>query len=246
MVDGLNNSVVETDIVRIPAGTGSSGNFAGNAFVTQDKVLKVQNEGARDFNWETDRRWKITNPARKHYSSGRDVGYAIVMKGATSRLLAREDGWIARRAAFTKKSLWVVKDVEDAKGGRMWPAGKYVPQTREEPEDSVGQWVKGGDNIENEDVVLYLTVGKHFFFCLDSIEHDQSLFKGTTHIPRPEDWPVMPVEHVNIIFKPNNFFAVNPSMDVPGTKDSYSRPAFPNAPATNGANGDGSRSCCAN
>jgi len=227
MVDGLNNSIVETDIVRIPAGTGSSGNFAGNAFVTQDKVLKVQNEGARDFNWETDRRWKITNPARKHYSSGRDVGYAIVMKGATSSLLAREDGWIARRAAFTKKSLWVVKDVEDAKGGRMWPAGKYVPQTREEPEDSVGQWVKGGDNIENEDVVLYLTV-------------------GTTHIPRPEDWPVMPVEHLNIIFKPNNFFAVNPSMDVPGTKDSNSRPAFPSAPATNGANGDGSRSCCAN
>jgi len=227
MVDGLNNSIVETDIVRIPAGTGSSGNFAGNAFVTQDKILKVQNEGARDFNWETDRRWKITNPARKHYSSGRDVGYAIVMKGATSSLLAREDGWIARRAAFTKKSLWVVKDVEDAKGGRMWPAGKYVPQTREEPEDSVGQWVKGGDNIENEDVVLYLTV-------------------GTTHIPRPEDWPVMPVEHLNIIFKPNNFFAVNPSMDVPGTKDSNSRPAFPSAPATNGANGDGSRSCCAN
>lgn len=170
MVDGLNNSIVETDIVRIPAGTGSSGNFAGNAFVTQDKVLKVQSEGARDYNWETDRRWKITNPARKHYSSGRDVGYTIGMKGATTSLLAREDGWAARRAAFSKKSLWVVKDVEDAKGGRMWPAGKYVPQTREEPADSVGQWVKGEDNIENEDVLVYLTVGKHSCFWDASTE----------------------------------------------------------------------------
>ena len=170
MVDGLNNSVVETDMVRIPAGTGSSGNFAGNAFVTQDNVLKVQTEGARDYSWDTDRRWKITNPARKHYSSGCDVGYAISMKGATSTLLAREDSWVARRAAFTRKSLWVVKDVEDAKGGRMWPAGKYVPQTREEPEDSVGQWVKGEDSIENEDVLLFLTVGKHLFY-LDSIEY---------------------------------------------------------------------------
>lgn len=159
MIDGLSNSIVETDVLRLDATTGSNGNFAGNAFITQDKVLKVQSEGARDYNFDTERRWKITNPARKHYSSGKDVGYTIGMKGAASGLLAREDGWAAKRAAFAKKALWVVKDVEDAKGGRMWPAGKYVPQTREEPEDSVGQWVKGDDNIENEDVLLYITVG---------------------------------------------------------------------------------------
>jgi primary-amine oxidase len=53
----------------------------------------------------------------------------------------------------------------------MWPAGKYVPQTRETPEDSIGEWVKGGESIEGEDILVYLTV-------------------GVTHIPRPEDWPV--------------------------------------------------------
>ena len=171
MIDGLNNSVVETDVVPIPDGTGSDGNFAGNGFTIQDKVLKYQSEGARDYNFDKERRWKITNPARKHYSSGRDVGYVISMKGATLKLMAREDGWAARRAAFAKKALWVVKDVEDPKGGRIWPSGKYVPQTRGEPQDSVGQWVKGDENIENEDLLLYITV-------------------GTTHIPRPEDWPV--------------------------------------------------------
>jgi primary-amine oxidase len=175
MVDGLNNSVVETDIVTLgDAPTGSAGNFAGNAFVTQDKVLKLQGEGARDYNFGAERRWEITNPARKHYSSGRDVSYSIGMKGAVTRLIAREDSWSVKRAVFGKKALWVIKDVEDSKRrGRMWPVGKYVLQTREEPVDSVGQWVKGEDSIENEDILLYIMITI-----------------GTTHIPRPEDWPV--------------------------------------------------------
>ncbi|KAG1848527.1 copper amine oxidase [Suillus subalutaceus] len=158
MIDGLYNSVVESDIVPLSAPTGSKENFAGNGFVVKDKVLKSQVQGRR----------------------------------ARLRL------------------------------GSMWPSGKYVPQTREEPEDSVGRWVKDGNgSIENEDIVLYLTV-------------------GTTHIPRPEDWPVMPVEHVNLLFKPNNFFTKNPSMDVPGTNDPMSKPAFNGANGANGTNG----ACC--
>lgn len=171
MIDGLRNSVVETDIVRSPDATGSAANFAGNAFAVKETVLTRQTEGARAYSYDTDRRWKITNPARQHYATGKDVGYTVGMKGALTGLLARDDGWAAKRAAFAKKAVWVVKDVEDAKGGRMWPAGKYVPQTREEPADSVGKWVEEEANIENEDLLLYITV-------------------GTTHIPRPEDWPV--------------------------------------------------------
>ena len=161
MIDGLQNSVIETDVVPLAALTGSAENFAGNAFVTQDKVLKVAAEGARDYSWENDRRWSIVNPARKHYSSGKDVGYAVAMKGGACRLLAREDGWVSKRASFAKKAIWVVKEKEGEKGGRMWPAGKYVPQTREEPEDSVGVWAKGDESIENEDILVYITVGEY-------------------------------------------------------------------------------------
>ncbi|KZT30206.1 hypothetical protein NEOLEDRAFT_1174522 [Neolentinus lepideus HHB14362 ss-1] len=224
MLDGLQNSVVESDIVPLPdAPKGSPANFAGNAFITQDKVLKVQSEGVREMDLEKDRRWRIVNPARKHYSSGREVSYAISMKGGITTLLARDDSWVATRAAFAKKPLWVVKDVEGPKGSRMWPAGKYVPGTREEPEESVGKWVKGDDNIENEDVVLFLTV-------------------GTNHIPRPEDWPVMPVDHLRIAFKPHNFFKYNPSMDVPGVKDPRSVSAF----ASGDLAGYSVQSCCSN
>jgi len=129
------------------------------------------------------------------------------MKGAASRLLALDDGWVARRASFAKKALWVVKDREGEQGGRIWPAGKYVPQTRQEPDESVSKWLQDGGSIENEDIIVFLTL-------------------GTTHIPRPEDWPVMPVEHLRITFKPQSFFKMNPALDVPAANDLYSRAAF--------------------
>jgi len=220
MLDGIRNSVVESDIVSLDAPTGSKENFAGNAFHVKERVLKDQvKDGARDFDWAAERRWKIANLSRTHYASGQPSSYQIVMKGGSLPLMAKNDSWIARRASFAHKALWVVRDVEGPGGGRMWPSGKHVPQTREEPKDSVGKWVSEGQgSINNEDIVLYLTV-------------------GTTHIPRPEDWPVMPVENVSVLFKPNSFFDKNPSMDVPGTKDAYSTPAFTNRNGTNGVNG---------
>ena len=157
MIDGLQNSVVESDIVPVDAPTGSLQNFAGNAFVMKDEILKT--ETGRPYDLQKERRWRIVNPAKKHYSSGNEVGYVVGMKGGATPLMARSDGWAAKRAAFVTKSMWVVKDVEEEKGGRMWPAGKYVPQTREEPEDSVGKWVQGKQNVENEDIVVFFTVG---------------------------------------------------------------------------------------
>jgi primary-amine oxidase len=78
-------------------------------------------------------------------------------------MMARSDAWAAVRAAFATKTLWVIRDKEGEKGGRMWPSGKYVPQTRTEPEDSVGRWVKCEESIENEDIVLFITIGAFSF-----------------------------------------------------------------------------------
>ena len=35
------------------------------------------------------------------------------------------------------------------------------------------------------------------------------------HIPRPEDWPVMPVVRVGFSLKPRGFFDRSPALDVP-------------------------------
>lgn len=123
--------------------------------------------------------------------------------------------------------------------------------SRGSPADSVGNWVKAAkeENLEGEDVVLFMTV-------------------GVTHIPRPEDWPVMPSEHMRvraalllydfewkrdterflslrvdgltqIAFKPMNFFDRNPSLHVLPENDKRSVAAFAGAPEVNAVNGNG-------
>lgn len=111
---------------------------------------------------------------------------------------------------------------------RMWPSGRYVPQTRGEAIDVVDTWANSTqteDKIADEDIVVFVTF-------------------GATHIPRPEDFPVyvlslaweqprskqtrsMPAEHVVLSLKPWSFFKMNPSLDVPASKDVQSVRAFP-------------------
>lgn len=38
---------------------------------------------------------------------------------------------------------------------------------------------------------------------------------GITHVPRLEDWPVMPVEHIGFMLQPHGFFNCSPAVDVP-------------------------------
>jgi len=174
MVDGLLNSVVETDVLPASAEYGSPANFAGNAFEVRDRVLGLASEGAREWDASTDRRWRIVSTGRRHFASGQPTGYAIGVKGGATAALPRADEGVGRRATFVRNAVWVVREREDAReGGRMWPSGKYVPQARDEPVDSLARWVSddGEESIEGEDVLVYVTV-------------------GTTHIPRPEDWPV--------------------------------------------------------
>lgn len=263
MVDGLLNSVIETDVLPATAEYGSPENFAGNAFQIHDRVLRRANEGAREWDASADRRWRIVSAGKRHHASGQLTGYSIGVKGGATVALPRPEGWVGRRATFAHNTLWVVRDKEDAReGGRMWPSGKFVPQAREEPADSLVLWVRddGDAKIENEDVLVYVTV-------------------GTTHIPRPEDWPVyvcclspslsfpllltsliswlgyctlgeigtmmgsavyrMPVDHIRLTLKPNSFFSANPSLDVPGAKDEKSVPAF----GTAGSDAQG-ENCC--
>lgn len=40
---------------------------------------------------------------------------------------------------------------------------------------------------------------------------------GLTHTPRPEDWPIMPVDYTGFVLKPSGFFDRNPTLDVPAS-----------------------------
>lgn len=71
MIDGLSNTVLESDIIADSAPTGSAENWAGNAFTTRTRSLESLKvgDGARPYDPAADRRWKIVNRARKHYAS---------------------------------------------------------------------------------------------------------------------------------------------------------------------------------
>jgi primary-amine oxidase len=69
--------------------------------------------------------------------------------------------------------------------------------------DGLPKYIAQNRGIENEDIVLW-----HTF--------------GATHVCRPEDFPVMPVEYVGFTLKPNGFFAENPAMNLPPDRNSAS------------------------
>ena len=83
------------------------------------------------------------------------------------------------------------------RGGRAVPR-RGVPQPAPRGGLGLPEWTKADRPIENTDVVLWYTLGSH-------------------HIPRPEDWPVMPVERVSLTLRPFGFFDANPALDVPPT-----------------------------
>ncbi|GAA5977320.1 hypothetical protein JCM21900_004357, partial [Sporobolomyces salmonicolor] len=180
MIDGIDNTIVESEVHRLAAPTGSDANWAGNGFVSVKKELKTTAEGARDADPLSGRMWVMTNPNKKHYSSGASVGYKIMCKD-TVPLLPHPDSLVGRRATFAKHTLWVTPYEE----GQLYPAGKYPTQTPFAPKDSLEHWMEGDKPIANKDVVVWFSW-------------------GTTHIPRPEDWPVMPYEDVRVTFKPSS------------------------------------------
>jgi primary-amine oxidase len=198
MIDGQENSIVQTQIEPTPAPTGSKFNYLGNGFRMKSDILSKA--GGYDWNPRVQKTFSIINSNKIHYASGLPVSYRIHTKDYET-LAARTDSMVARRARFAEHDIWVTKHEET----QLWPAGKYVTQRNETPKDSISEWSKEDFSpINNSDIVVWVTF-------------------GITHIPRPEDFPLMPVEHLSVWLKPANFFNWNPAHDLPKVNDTYSK-----------------------
>src|SRR6266487_4480720 len=190
MIDGLQNSLVETNIV---AEEGKEKNRWGNAFKAVNTLLRTEAEAQRDI--ERDRTWKIINPNVRNAVNGSVVGYEICPGvSANSLLLATPDSSISRRAGFARHHLWVTP----YRPGEQFPAGEYPNQ---HPGGAgLPAWTTANRSIENTILNVWYTV-------------------GVMHNPRLEDWPVMPVKHAGFMMRPWNFFEVNPGLDVPHSEN---------------------------
>jgi primary-amine oxidase len=184
-LEGPANSVYEIDVEAEPAGPD---NPWGNAFAARATQLGSEQAARRVVDPARSRVWKVINPEVRN-GAGDPVGYTLV-PGATPTLLADPDSSIGRRAGFATRNLWVTP----YQATERWAAGDYPNQNP--GGDGLPRWTEADRSLEDCDLVLW-----HTF--------------GVTHIVRPEQWPVMPVERTGFSLVPSGFFDGNPALDVP-------------------------------
>jgi len=187
-LDGGPNSVTETRTETEPEGPQ---NPHGNAWKTATRTFTSEQEAIRDLDLTEARAWTVVNPESRN-AVGQPVGYRL-LPGDNTLPFATPDSPLRRRAGFVDHHLWVTPyDPEE-----RYPAGEFPYQHR--GGDGLPRWTEADRPIESTDVVVWYTMNHH-------------------HVPRPEDWPVMPVAKIGFMLKPWGFFDRNPGLDVPPTE----------------------------
>jgi len=192
MVDGEQNSVTEHEYHPRPWGQD---NPYGNVFDLTARTLSRELDACREADGKTGRFWKIVNPNHRN-AVGKHPGYKLVVQ-ASPLLLAQPGSSIDRRGGFATKHLWVTRYAADER----YATGNYPNQHA--GGDGLPRYVQQNRSIENEDVVVWHTFGH-------------------SHVCKPEDFPIMPVEYAGFMLKPNNFFVANPAMDLPAEANGHS------------------------
>ena len=184
-VDGTDNTVYASESKA--AAPGNDDPHALGLTVTSTP-LRTEAEGKQDYDWGTQRGWKVVNDNVTN-GLGTPVGYKLI-PSATFPPLLDPASPAFKRAQVIGHTLWVTP----YRGDERWPCGDFPVQA--ERDTGLPEWTRADRNIENTDVVLWYVFGLH-------------------HVTRPEDWPVMPADIVSFWLKPFGFFDRNPALDVP-------------------------------
>ena len=184
-IDGTTNSAYQIDFAADPLGPE---NPFENAFTAQSRLLKKEQEAQASVNIASARTWKFVNPSVLN-AVGEPVGYKF-FPGDNCCPFASKNAWWRKRAGFVEHHVWVTPFQEEERHA----AGNYPNQSQ--GGEGLPRWTAADRPIADTDVVLWYTFGH-------------------THIPRPEDYPVMPAAYIGFMLKPNGFFTENPGNDVP-------------------------------
>ena len=170
----------------MPAGPG---NPSLNGMVMKETMLASEATAQRQMSMATARTWAVVNPSAQN-ALGSHTSY-ILVPGVNSIPVRRPASQVRQRAGLHQPA---TSGPRATTRTRCMPAGAY-------PNQSLGggglpAWTANNEPLANQDVVVWYTM-------------------GVTHIPRPEEWPVMPVTHVGFKMIPGGFFSRNPALDVP-------------------------------
>lgn len=183
-VDGQANSVMEMNVKGLPI---NEQNPLGNAIAFSTTPLATETAAVRDLDMKHSREWMITS-ADKQNALGVAPGY-MLMPGGNSIFYPVEGAKIRQKAEFATHHVWVTK----YKSGELYAGGDYPNQTK--PGQGLPKYIADNESLTGEDVVLWYTM-------------------GMTHVPRPEDWPVMPTHRIGFKLVPRGFFNRNPAINL--------------------------------
>ncbi|KAJ5727959.1 copper amine oxidase [Penicillium malachiteum] len=145
----------------------------------------VETESALELDIAKGRVYKIVNENVQNGITGGPVGYKLIPQ-PSQMILAHPSSYHFQRSEFAEHAIWVTR----------YHDGEHTMQSL--GGEGIASWIRGRPeplSVRNEDLVVW-----HTF--------------GTTHNPRVEDWPVMPVEKMMVSLKLVNFFSGNPALDV--------------------------------
>ena len=192
-LDDGDNQLFETNVEPLPI---NNVNPEGTQFQAISSHLTKESEAQRNIAPEKSRTWKIVNP-NKLNKVGSPTSYKILY-GNTPTLLSNPDSPPGKRAAFAKHNIWATPFQNEERSG----GGRHT--VMHSGEGGLEEITAKDRNISECDLVTWLSF-------------------GVTHIPRPEDWPVMPVEYCGVHLIPVGFFDQNPTINLPPSCSSKSK-----------------------
>jgi primary-amine oxidase len=165
---------------NVKRAAGASGNTMGIGVA--HTVLGKAVEAKRQINHNTSRTWTIYNPSALH--RGRPAGYTLMPMANTATTFSRSRE--REPVGFTFHHLWVTP----YRDGELYAAGAYPNQASRSYADTLHSYADDS-SIYDKDIVVWYSI-------------------GDTHVPRPEDFPLMSSKKVSVAFHPDGFFERNP------------------------------------
>ena len=157
-------------------------------WVREPHAAQTEQDAQLDINLAKPALWRVLSTSRQN-AVGYPTSYQLMPGRNANHLFVPED-YSLRRAGFIDHHLWVTPYDPDER----FAAGDHP--TLSEPGMGLPAWTEANRSISDEDLVLWHTVGMH-------------------HLPRAEDWPVMPVMWHGFELRPFDFFDRNPALDLP-------------------------------
>lgn len=189
-IDGSANAAMESNVRRLVRPGNNSTN--GAPFTVRHTVFGTAAEARRDINHETSRTWTVFNPSAAR-RTGRRNGYTLVPMGGTTSAFPR-----TRRhepVGFTVHHLWATP----YRDGQLYAAGRYPGQAKPGYADALHFYADNAA-IYDRDIVFWYSM-------------------GDTHVPRPEDFPLMSGKTMSVVFQPDGFFERNPALNAVDIND---------------------------